>query len=197
MEGLAGSGTYVRGPARYSLPGPFLDLLPAGFPGTWEARSEPGIPAPQNIAARLDTNAAAPCVRTDYTLLATGRVPVLTMTSWEPMALTGVTPVVLPDSGPLAGRTVTERMAHIGITVERVIKTLTPVVLAPDQAARVSAGSGAPAPLISRTHQTSAGLPAETADVLVPAVHWNLVYEHRLNTGRGPDASAATTVSRA
>ncbi len=39
-------------------------------------------------------------------------------TSWEPLALTGRTPVMLPEEGPLGGMGVVERMAAIDLVVD-------------------------------------------------------------------------------
>ncbi|CAM5408184.1 hypothetical protein STENM223S_09189 [Streptomyces tendae] len=41
-------------------------------------------------------------------------------TSWEPLALTGRTPVMLPEEGPLGGMGVVERMRAIDVIVDNV-----------------------------------------------------------------------------
>jgi GntR family transcriptional regulator len=181
LEARAGSGTYVRRlRPRHTLLAPFDGLVPDGYDGTWEARSQPRTPAPVAVAVRLGVEADAPCMRTEYAVLTPDGEPVLAVTSWEPMEITGATPVVLPTGGPLAGLTVAERMAHLGIAVSRVTETLTPIILDRDQAQRVSARAGSPAYSISRVHH-SADRAVETADLLIPAAHWNLVYSHQVS----------------
>ncbi|WP_063794030.1 GntR family transcriptional regulator [Streptomyces graminilatus] len=190
LEGRTGSGTYVRAPRkRYALRAPFHGLVPEGFDGTWEAQSEPNTPAPEPVAARLRIEPGALCVRTEYTVLAPGRKPVLSTTSWEPMALTGATPVVLPTSGPLAGRSVAARMAHLGLTVDHITETLAPVALDHDQARGLSAPAGSLAFRITRVHFAVGGRPVETADLLVPAAYWEVNYDHR-QVADGAGASA-------
>ncbi|MFF5130983.1 GntR family transcriptional regulator [Streptomyces syringium] len=181
LEGRAGSGTYVRAPQQrrpmhrtpQHSPGP----APDGFDGTWEAESTAKIPAPPAVAARLAISPGDLCVRTDYEFLSAGRQPVMLATSWEPMALTGTTVVVLPEGGPLAGRGIRERMAHIGITVDRVTEIPRPVQTDRDQAQLLGIATGALATLIERTHHDSTGRPVETADILVPADRWDLTYD--------------------
>jgi len=196
LEARAGSGTYVRRlRPRHTLRAPFRGLVPDGYDGAWEAHSQPRTPAPVAVAARLGVEAGAPCVHTEYTVLAPGGEPVLAVTSWEPMEITGATPVVLPTGGPLAGITVAERMAHLGIAVTRVAETLIPVVLNRDQAQRVSAPTGSPAYVISRVHYDADDRPVETADLLVPAVHWDLVYSHQVTPAEQQDEAAGLTGS--
>ncbi|WP_055533874.1 GntR family transcriptional regulator [Streptomyces graminilatus] len=196
LEARAGSGTYVRRlRPRHTLRAPFDGLVPDGYDGTWEASSQPRTPAPVEVAARLGVEADAPCVRTAYAVLTAGGEPVLTVTSWEPMEITGATPVVLPSGGLLACLTVPERMAHLGIAVTRVAETLTPVVLDRDQAQRVSAPSGSPAHVISRVHYDADDRPVETADLLIPAAHWDLLYIHQVTPAEHQDGAAGQTGS--
>ncbi|MEU3754843.1 GntR family transcriptional regulator [Streptomyces olivoreticuli] len=187
LEGRPGSGTYVRAPYRRRAmlrtpshgPGAGLGrpgLAPAGFHGTWESESIAKIPAPPAVAARLSIEAGAQCVRTAYEFLS-DRQPVMLCTSWEPMALTGGTMVVLPEGGPLAGRGVVARMAHIGITVGRVAEVPRPVQVTRDQAHLLGIAAGSQATLIERTHYDTGGRPVETADILVPAERWDITYD--------------------
>ena len=43
-------------------------------------------------------------------------------TSWEPLSVTGRTPVMLPEEGPLGGKGVVERMAAIDVVVDNVVE---------------------------------------------------------------------------
>ncbi|MFE2186769.1 UTRA domain-containing protein [Streptomyces sp. NPDC059455] len=115
-------------------------------------------------------------MRTSYEIFA-DRQPALLSTSWEPMAITGGTVVVLPEGGPLAGRGVAARMAHLGITVQRAVETLRPVHVDCDQAQLLGVSAGAQATLIQRTHYDTGGRPVETADLLIPADRWDIVYD--------------------
>ncbi|MFJ2008028.1 GntR family transcriptional regulator [Streptomyces chartreusis] len=183
LEGRAGSGTYVRAPVarrtlhRTSPPGAGqAGIAPTGFTGTWEADSTAKVPAPPAIADRLSIEPGDPCVRTVYEFL-TDRQPVMLATSWEPMAITGGTVVVLPEGGPLAGTGVIARMAQLGITVARVVERPRPVPADREQAHLLGIATGSQATLIERTHYDTAGRAVETADILVPADRWDVEYD--------------------
>ncbi|WP_330457681.1 GntR family transcriptional regulator [Streptomyces sp. NBC_00820] len=189
LEGRAGSGTYVREPVvrrtlhRTSLPGQGAGgIAPAGFTGTWEADSTAKVPAPPAIAARLGVEPGDLCVRTVYEFLA-NRQPVMLATSWEPMAITGGTVVVLPEGGPFAGTGVVARMTHLGITVTRVVEQPRPAQADRSQAHLLGIATGAQAMLIERTHYDTDGRSVETADILVPADRWNIEYAIALTPG--------------
>ncbi|MFF3460475.1 GntR family transcriptional regulator [Streptomyces sp. NPDC002730] len=186
LEGRAGSGTYVRAPLqrRTLQRTPAVDysgLAPAGFTGTWEADSTAKVAAPPEIAARLAVEPGDLCVRTVYEFLA-ARQPVMLATSWEPMAITGGTVVVLPEGGPLAGHGIVARMAHLGITVARVVERPRPVHVDRDQGHLLGIATGSQATLIERTHYDTGGRPLETADVLIPADRWDITYDIALPT---------------
>ncbi|GAA1930444.1 GntR family transcriptional regulator [Streptantibioticus ferralitis] len=181
LEGRAGSGTYVRATYErrtmlrtetHRTPG----LLPAGFDGTWEANSIAKVPAPSDIASRLGIATDDLCVRTAYEVLA-NRQPVMLITSWEPMAVTDRTVIVLPEGGPLAGRGVVARMAHIGITVARVVEVPRPIHLDEDQAQVLGLPTGSQALLIARTYYDTSGRAVETADIVVPPERWDVLYD--------------------
>ncbi|MEV6133609.1 GntR family transcriptional regulator [Streptomyces violaceusniger] len=178
LEGRAGSGTYVRAPyqRRTMLRTPATGLAGPGFDGTFEADSIAKAPAPPDIAERLAIEPGEQCVRTVYEVFA-DRQPALLCTSWEPMAITGGTVIVLPEGGPLAGRGVAARMAHLGITVDRAVESLRPVHVDRDQAQLLGVPAGTQATLIQRTHYDTTGRPVETADLLIPADRWDITYD--------------------
>ncbi|MEU6213106.1 GntR family transcriptional regulator [Streptomyces sp. NPDC047023] len=183
LEGRAGSGTYVRAQeeqvpmGRCPAPGyPSAPLAPEGV-ASWEAQSTAKFPAPAAVAARLDIAAEAHCVRTAYEFLDASRRPVMLSTSWEPMAITGKSSVVLPDGGPFAGRSVVDRMAHLGIRVVRTVERPRPVQVDRDQAQQLGIPAGTLATLIERTYYDDVGRPVETADLLIPAHRWALAYD--------------------
>ncbi|MGP3691196.1 GntR family transcriptional regulator [Streptomyces sp. IBSNAI002] len=178
LEGRAGSGTYVRPHERLVMlrfPAATSTPAPAGA-STWDAESEAKLPAPAAVAARLGIEEGDHVVRTAYDFLDEARRPVATAISWEPMAITGGTPVVLPDGGPLAGRSVPERMAQLDITVARAHERTRPVQVDTDQAHRLGIAPGALATLIERTFYDTTGRPVETADIIVPAGRWTVDY---------------------
>uniref|UniRef100_A0AAU2ABP8 GntR family transcriptional regulator n=1 Tax=Streptomyces sp. NBC_00093 TaxID=2975649 RepID=A0AAU2ABP8_9ACTN len=192
LEGRTGSGTYVRAPRpRHTLlrtPPADADtrgVAPYGFTGTWEADSTAKTPAPAEIAHRLGIESGAPCVHTVYEFLARHR-PVMISTSWEPMSVTGGTEIVLPEGGPLAGRGVSARMAHIGITIDHVKETPRPVQITPEQAHLLGILAGSRATLIERTHYDTSGRAVETSDLLIPADEWDITYKVPFAASRTP-----------
>lgn len=132
VEGRSGSGTYVRErpvPRRISRSGyrppsgssPFRQEQAAdGTRGTWQSSSEQDVAGP-GIAARLGIEPEDRVMRTRY-VFRDGGEPMMLSTSWEPLAVTGRTPVMLPEEGPLGGCGVVERMAAIDIVVDNVLE---------------------------------------------------------------------------
>ncbi|WP_037599504.1 GntR family transcriptional regulator [Streptacidiphilus rugosus] len=193
LEGRAGSGTYVRAPRQrrrmlrswareQHATSPFRsEMASLGMAGDWEANSAAKTPALAHIAARLGIAEGDLCVRTDYEFFA-DRQPVMLSTSWEPMAITSGTVVVLPEGGPLAGAGVVARMAHIGVTVVRAVEVPRPTRLNKDQAELLGVAAGTQATLIERIYYDDAGSPVETADILVPDDGWEIAYEIQLSS---------------
>lgn len=188
LEGRAGSGTYVRRPRermrmvrsrhRERRGGsPFrADMREQGRRGTWESRSEARTPAPAHIAERLAIAPGDLCVRTTYEFLADGQ-PVQLSESWEPMAITGDTPVVLPELGPLAGAGVVERMRSIGVDIETAVEVPHPARATQEQANLLGIAPGDLVMEIERTYYDITGRPVETATITVPDVRWEVAYE--------------------
>jgi DNA-binding GntR family transcriptional regulator len=185
VEGRSGSGTYVReqpvprtvfrsGYRTLGESSPFRqEQADERVRGSWEGHSE-RAEASRAVAERLRIDAGDPVMCTRY-VFRTGTEPVMVSTSWEPLRLTGRTPVVLPEQGPLAGRGVVERMAAIDVVVDNVAEEVSarPALAAE---ARVLGGlPGHPVLVITRTFRAG-GLPVETADVVVPADRFRLVY---------------------
>ncbi|WP_374935419.1 hypothetical protein [Streptomyces resistomycificus] len=137
LEGRAGSGTYVRMPRerlrlvrsrhrerREGAP-PWPDRRERGRADAWDAHSQVRVPVPEAIAERLAISPGDLCVTTHYEFLAGGQ-PVQLSESWEPMAITDGTPIVLPEMGPLAGKGVVERMCSIGVVISTVVEVPRP-----------------------------------------------------------------------
>ncbi|MET8682377.1 GntR family transcriptional regulator [Streptomyces sp. NPDC004647] len=188
LEGRAGSGTYVRQPRermrmvrsrhRERRGGsPFrADMRERGRRGSWESHSQARTPAPEHIAHRLAIEPGDLCVRTRYEFLADGQ-PVQLSDSWEPMSITGETPIVLPEMGPYAGMGVVERMRTIGVIVDTTVEIPRPSRATQEQANLLGVSLGDLVMEIERTYYDIEGRPIETADITVPDVRWEIAYE--------------------
>ena len=185
VEGRSGSGTYVRErpvPRRVARSGfrpergatPFRqEQADAGVRGTWESRSE-RAEASAAVAERLGVESGDPVMRTKYLFREAGE-PMMLSTSWEPLALTGRTPVMLPEEGPLGGMGVVERMRAIDVVVDNVTEE---VGARPGLAEELLLLGGVPGHVvlvIQRTYFAS-GRPVETADIVVPADRYRAAY---------------------
>ncbi|WP_326658179.1 GntR family transcriptional regulator [Streptomyces sp. NBC_00385] len=185
VEGRSGSGTYVRErpvPRRIARSGfrseagasPFRQEQTAeGARGTWESRSEQEGASPE-VAERLGIEPGDRVMRTRY-VFREGGEPMMLSTSWETLAVTGRTPVMLPEEGPLGGCGVVERMAAIDVVVDNVAEQ---VGARPGLAEELLALGGVPGHVvmvIERTYYAS-GRPVETADVVVPADRYRVAY---------------------
>ncbi|MFJ1703410.1 GntR family transcriptional regulator [Kitasatospora sp. NPDC088346] len=186
-EGRPGSGTYVRPrpvPARiargrYQAAGsPFAaESRERGVEPSWTNDSQKTY-ATTTLAVRLGIAEGAPVIQSQYVFLADG-APVQLSTSWEPLAMTEGSVVVLPELGPLAGRGVVERMAHIGITVTRVTEDVTARPVLEAESGPLGIPLGATVLAIERTHWAGE-LAVETADIVLAADSSRLAYEIEL-----------------
>ncbi|MEU1194912.1 GntR family transcriptional regulator [Streptomyces sp. NPDC005813] len=188
LEGRAGSGTYVRRPRErlrmvrsrhkeHRGGSPFrADMREQGRAGTWESRSAARTPAPQHIADRLAIEPGDLCVVTHYEFLADG-LPVQLSESWEPMAITDGTPIVLPEMGPHAGAGVVQRMRSIGVVIETAVEVPRPARASQEQANLLGISVGDLVTEIERTYYDTEGRPVETADIVVADVRWEIAYE--------------------
>lgn len=185
VEGRSGSGTYVRErlvPRRIARSGyrPALGTTPfrqeqadESAQGTWESGSTQDF-AGADIALRLSVAESAPVMRTRYVYRDAGEAMMLS-TSWEPLEITGRTPVMLPEEGPLGGCGVVERMAAIDMVVDNVVEE---VGARPGLAEELLMLGGVPGHVvmvISRTYYAS-GQAVETADIVVPADRYRIAY---------------------
>ncbi|MEV8318280.1 GntR family transcriptional regulator [Streptomyces sp. NPDC059900] len=185
VEGRSGSGTYVRErpvPRRVARTGyrasggstPFRqEQAEDGARGTWESRSEQAE-ANGMIAERLGIRTGDRVMCTKYVYRDAGEVMMLS-TSWEPLAVTGRTPVMLPEEGPLGGCGVVERMAAIDVVVDNVAEE---VGARPGLAEELMSLGGVPGHVVIVVQRTyfASGKPVETADVVVPADRYRIAY---------------------
>ncbi|MEV6106506.1 GntR family transcriptional regulator [Streptomyces sp. NPDC051940] len=185
VEGRSGSGTYVREqpvPRRISRTGyriigdssPFRqEQTDERVAGSWESTSAQAA-AGREVAERLGIEAGDRVMRTEY-LFRAGGEPVMRSISYEPLALTGRTPVMLPEEGPLAGQGVVERMAAIDVIVDNVLEE---VSARPGLAEETLPLGGFPGQLVlvvSRTFFAS-GRAVETADIVALAERHRVAY---------------------
>jgi DNA-binding GntR family transcriptional regulator len=185
VEGRSGSGTYVRErptPRSVARSGfrpdgratPFRQEQADGSArGTWESHSEQ-TEASAGIAERLAVRLGDRVMRTTYVFRDAGDAVMLS-TSWEPLALTGRTPVMLPEEGPLGGMGVVERMAAIDVVVDNVTED---VGARPGQAEELQALGGVPGHVVLVIQRTfyASGRPVETADLIIPADRYRASY---------------------
>ncbi|BCK68829.1 hypothetical protein Srufu_027820 [Streptomyces libani subsp. rufus] len=96
-------------------------------------------------------------------------------TSWEPLEVTGRTPVMLPEEGPLAGRGVVERMAAIDVVVDNVVEEVGARPSLAEEAMTLGGVPGHAVLVVSRTY-FAGGRPVETADVVTLADRYRVAY---------------------
>jgi DNA-binding GntR family transcriptional regulator len=186
VEGRSGSGTYVRerpdprpivrsGYRPSGAPTAFRqEQADEGFKGTWEAATAPEA-ASAAIAERLRIRPGDRVMCTRYLFRSEGE-PMMLSTSWEPVAVTARTPVLLPEEGPLAGQGVVERMAAIDVTVDSLAEE---VGARPGLADETAVLGGVPGHVVIEIRRTyyASGLPVETADLVIPADRYRVSYQ--------------------
>ncbi|MEV7968521.1 UTRA domain-containing protein [Sphaerisporangium sp. NPDC088356] len=101
--------------------------------------------------------------------------PVQLSSSWEPLALTRGTPVVLPEDGPHAGRGVVERMRQIGVNITHAAEAVSARQVLAEEASALDIAPGAIVLTIERTYYADAR-PVETADIVIPVDRHQVVY---------------------
>jgi DNA-binding GntR family transcriptional regulator len=187
IEARAGSGSYVRRtPAvrplehdRLHFPGSPFGLA-AQVNGEavrmgWEHHAEQ-VHAPASVARRLGLEPGDDVVmRTSYLLTADG-TPVQLATSYEPVAITAGTPVLLPEQGQFAGLGVITRMGAIGIQVDQVTEE---IAIRPSQEAEATTlaiAPGAALICVERAHLAGNRV-VEVSDIVIPANQYKLRYQ--------------------
>lgn len=186
VEGRAGSGVYVRDPSRQlrvqrsSLTGhvrgaPFVATSDGELITGQRESVSSTTAAPARIAERLGVPVGVETMRSDYVFSAAGDRTMLS-TSWEPLAITGGTPVVLPSAGPAAGEGVVERMAYIGVNVDRTVEAVSARRASADEAARLDVPRDSTVQVLERTYYAG-DRAVETADIVVAASRYEIVYE--------------------
>jgi GntR family transcriptional regulator len=172
--GTSPPGTSPPGASPPGASPPARDDARAGRRGTWEHHSEHAV-ADERVAARLAIEPSAPVMRTAYRFLADGE-PIQLSTSWEPLGITGGTPVEWPEAGAARLVGVVARMDTIGIRVDEFVERVTarPARTAEREALGLPARGGQLL-AVERTY-LAGGVPVETADIVFPGDRYELVY---------------------
>lgn len=184
-----GAGHYVRGAEtpqllvrrhrRRSEDSPFAQgAAEQGSEGTWRHESVTAA-ADARTAERLRIAEGDPVMRTEYVYLADGQ-PVQLATSWEPMAVTGQSMIVLPEAGPYAGVGVAARMRVIGIDVGEPVEKVRARAATRAEAQHLGTNPAVPVLAIERTYyDQDSGRPVETADIVMRGDRWVAEYGER------------------
>ncbi|MEU6279516.1 GntR family transcriptional regulator [Streptomyces sp. NPDC047028] len=181
-----GAGHYVRGTEtpevlvrqhrRRSEDSPFAQgAAEQGAAGTWRHESTTAS-ADASTAGRLNVVEGDPVMRTEYVYLL-DEVPVQLATSWEPIAITGQSMIVLPEAGPYAGVGVAARMRVIGVDVGDPVEKVRARAATRTEAQALGINPAAPVLFIERTYyDQTTGRPVETADIVMRGDRWVAVY---------------------
>jgi len=176
VEGRRGSGVYVRAERHLTREASYQrGPGEAVADGAWEHDSAHDV-ADERIAVRLGIRPGDAVMRTAYRLLAGGD-PIQLTTSWEPLGVTGGTPVEWPEAGRTAGAVgIVARMGVLGLRVDEFVERVTArPARAGERAALALPARGGHLLAIERTH-LAGGVPVETADIVLPADRYELLY---------------------
>lgn len=187
-EGLVtkqqGRGTFVRAqtPPGKRIAGDLYGARPksspveaaaarAGQQAKWRYGTQ-HTTATKAVADRLAIEPGASVVRTDYTFLADGE-PIKLSTSYEPLELTGGTPIEHPEGSPVTG--VVPRFDSIGLHITHVIEDVVARAARPHESEQLKTAAGVPVFVITRTYFVDER-PVETCDIVVAADRYALSY---------------------
>ncbi len=137
----------------------------------WDHWSAAGV-ADAATAERLGIAEGDPVMRTEYVYRSDGE-PIQLATSWEPLAITGGTPIELPEASPAVG--VVARFDLIGrriTTSDEVVSARMPTAAEQDA---LDVPAGVPVMVIERTYSAT-GRPVETATIVAPSDRYRLHY---------------------
>ncbi|SCG14840.1 GntR family transcriptional regulator [Micromonospora echinofusca] len=188
IEGRRGSGNFVRDRTRLvrrahsrdmrkriGSTSPFArDSEAAGKRPSWEADSRK-VRASAPIAERLGIQPGDMVMHTKYRYLADD-TPIQLADSYEPLTITGGTPVEYPEQGPIIG--VVARMDSIGVAIDRFVEEVITRPAMPDEVEALELDRRGGMWVISVERTYYAGQAAvETADIVFPGGRYRLVYE--------------------
>lgn len=148
------------------------DAKRAGQRGHWEHSSQKTL-ADAEIARRLHLSSGEPVMETTYRYFSDDQ-PIQLSQSWEPLAITGGTPIEYPEAGAAVG--VITRMDLIGHHVNQVVERVTARAATPTEITQLDLPRrGAYVLVIDRTHYAS-DRPVETCDIIFPGDRYELTY---------------------
>ncbi|MBV1854269.1 GntR family transcriptional regulator [Catellatospora sp. NEAU-YM18] len=188
-EGLAiarpGAGVYVtsrkrlirdstdRYSRRQASPPPFMtDAANSNHEAGWEHVSERKS-ATTRVAELLGIAVGEPVMETAYRFFADGS-PVQLSWSWEPLSLTGGTPVEQPEEGSVTG--VIARMDAIGQRVDRVVEKVTARAATTSEAERLQLPQRGSYVLVIERRHYAGDLAVEACDIVFPGDRYELTY---------------------
>lgn len=191
-EGLVtkqqGRGTFVREqrPMRQRVLGDRYGERPTSSPvkrateaqgrrSEWEYQSRRTV-ATKAIADRLHIQPGDDVMRTNYRFFA-DEEPITLSTSYEPLAITGGTPIEQPEGGPITG--VVPRFDSIGLFITHVTEHVNARAPRPYEAEALQIAPGVPVMAITRTYFADE-MPLETCDIVVAADRYTLTYNVRI-----------------
>lgn len=143
----------------------------SGLEPEWEYQSRMTT-APQAIAERLHIEPGDEVMRTQYRFFADNQ-PVMLSTSYEPIAVTGGTPIEQPEAGPVTG--VVARMDSIGVHVTHVVEDVQARAPRPYEAEALAVPAGVPVLYVERTYFADER-PVETAEIVVSSDRYTFSY---------------------
>ncbi|GAA2268579.1 UTRA domain-containing protein [Nonomuraea roseoviolacea subsp. roseoviolacea] len=139
------------------------------------AHASARTPAEPEIAQRLKIPTGAEVMRTSY-LSYGNQHPVMSVVSYEPLAITGGTVIEFPEGpGPYPGAGLVDRFTAIGKRPTVVVERLRCRMPRPSEIDLLSLRPGTPVIVMTRTTYLE-DLPLETADMLFDADRYELEY---------------------
>ena len=126
-------------------------------------------------ASRLKIDVGAAVMRTKYVSYAND-VPLMIVTSYEPLEITKGTTIERPEEGPLMGAGIVDRFTSIGMRPTTVRERLHSRMPRPSEASQLSLKPGVPVIVIVRICYAG-DRPIETADLLLAADQYKLEYD--------------------
>lgn len=186
VYGIRGKGTFVRkpeplrriAPQRYWRPHTRATYKTeaAAAGRTVDVQHETSRDrASAEVAQRLKIEVGEPVQRITY-LIRMDDQPVSSSVCWEPLRLTGGTPIEDPHEGPQAGAGIVPRFDSIGIHVDGIREVLNIRMPHPDEAEQLDIPPGVPVVAIEQTFRAG-DIPVQTADIVFAADRYTLEYD--------------------
>jgi GntR family transcriptional regulator len=180
IYGIPGKGTFVTAQRRLVRSAPhryFQSDLPTYILEAERAGMRPDVEhltqtteARDATARRLEIPAGAAVVETITRTLADGQ-PMSWSRSWEPLSITGGTPIEHPHEGEYAGRGLAARFGAIGWTVEQVEEHVIVREPSPEERTALAVPAGSPVAEVRQTVRAVRNgeddlVPVEASDIV-------------------------------